>query len=136
MESSQAGPSGLQPAVTPGRQGRFFKKQKKKDMKIIQNAENDARLEELMTEDFTEKEAQIYRNRRANVNILLELAKQRRDLQLKKLEEKVAATNRCLQMSRDSLEGSSAERIKHIEDTYHLDKYHLEQQMAVIEQEQ
>ena len=105
-------------------------------MKIIQNAENNARLEESMTDDFTEKEAQIYRNRRANVNILLDLAQQRRDLQLKKLEEKVAATNRRLQMSRDSLEGSSAERIKRIEDTYHLDRYHLEQQMAAIEQEQ
>ena len=136
-ESSGAGPSGLQPPVSPGERRRAYKRQRGIDREILKEAEDDARLEEsVMATEFIDKEALMMKNRRDNVNLEMGMSASREDIQLKKLGLKVGSVLDRLKIAKESLEKSSAKKIKVIEDEYTRDMDTFEQQLTAIDDEE
>ena len=107
------------------------------DRQILQEAEDGARLEEsLMAAEFVDRENQMLQNRRDNVRLEMGISASRKDIQLKKLGLKVGSALDRLEYAKESLEKSSARKIKEIEDEYTRDMDAYEQQLQGIEDEE
>ena len=107
------------------------------DLQVLQEAENDARLEEsVMAEEIVDRENQVFENRRQNVRLEMGISASRKKMQLHKLGLKVGSVLDRLAFAKESLEKSSARKIKDIEDEYTREKAAYEKELQRIENEE
>ena len=83
----------MQAPVSPGERRRVQKRkrslQDRLDLQVLQEAENEAKLEEsMMDEEILDKEKKVYENRRQNISLEMAVATARKKTRLKKLADR------------------------------------------------
>ena len=86
-----------------------------------------------MAEEFVDRENQVFQNRRDFVRLEMGISASRKEIQLQKLGLKVGSVLDRLTYAKESLEKSSARKIKEIEDKYTRELAAYKQQLQRIE---
>ena len=111
--------------------------QRSLDQQVIQEAETEAKLEEsVMEEEIVEREREVFGTRRHTVRLEMGIASAKKKMRLQKLGDRVESALDRLNYARESLNTSSAKKIKLIEDKYTKDKAAHEKELQHIDREE
>ena len=107
------------------------------NLQVLQEAENEAKLEEsIMEEEILSKEKKVYKNRRHNIRLKMAIATARKKMRLKKLAAKVKSVLDRLAFASGSLQANSAKQIQLIEDQYSREKAANEEELHQMAREE